>query len=551
MNADALDTSVRAAPDRAAGRRERVGRFGAFTTRADVVATVLVCLPIAVNGIRAAASDWVPIGDDAYFTLRSMDVATTHHPLLGAWSSGSVGVDRSVNNLGPIQLDLLAPFTRIAPYGGTAIAVALVNIAAIVTIAWLLGRIGGRRATLVGMFPVALMTWTMGSEMLITPRQHQFLVLTYLCFLVAAWAAASGDRWALVPAVATASLCTQTHLSYPILVAAVGVVAVVGQVWAWRRSDERRRWIVPWSVAGGLAVVLWSQTIVDQLFGWGNFTDVVASPGSGEQPGWAKAAQIVGGTLLHPRTYVRRGWAEFDPEPLQSSLAAVLVVGLVIALAGAAAWAVRRHRIAAAAGFAVAAAAVGSAIVDASQLPITVFGLTPFNYRWIWPTGTFLLIGAVVAVGRLEPVASVLEDRRATWATVGAVGVLSIANLPVSLQVPDPIRYASDQRGVADLVAQLELVPLDGPVVIDQTNMYFGHSYGYPTAVVLRDRGIDYRFVEPMQERRFGTDRVADGTEPTVLTLWAADDAVDRFADPATVVYVVSDPPIAITLEQR
>ena len=542
MNADAPANRVRAAPRRALAR---------FVTRADVWATTLVCLPIAVNGVRAAASDWVPIGDDAYFTLRSMDVATSHHPLLGAWSSGSVGVDRSVNNLGPIQLDLLAPFTRIAPHGGTAVAVAVVNIAAIVTIAWLLGRLAGRRATLLGMLPVALMSWTMGSEMLITPRQHQFLVLTYLCFLVAAWAAASGDRWALVPAVTTASLCTQTHLSYPILVAAVGSVAIVGQLWAWRRSDARRAFLVPWAVAGGVAAVLWSQTIIDQLFGWGNFTDVIASPGSGEQPGWVKAAQIVGGTLLHPRTYVRRGWADFDPEALHSSVGAVAIVALVIALVIATVCAWRRGRVATTAGFAVAAAAVGAAVVDASQLPITVFGLTPFNYRWIWPTGTFLLVGVVVALGRLEPIGDLLDDRRATWATVGAVGVLSVANLPVSLQVPDPVRYAADQRGVAELVRQLEAVPLDGPVVIDQTNMYFGHSYGYPTAVVLRDRGIDYRFVESMQERRFGADRVADGTEPTVLTLWAAYDAVERFADPATVVYVVSDPPIAITLEQR
>jgi hypothetical protein len=168
MNADAHANRVRAEPGRVLAR---------LAPRADVWATALVCLPIAFNAVRAAASDWVPIGDDAYFTLRSMDVATPHHPLLGAWSSGSVGVDRSVNNLGPIQLDLLAPFTKLAPYGGTAIAVAIVNIAAIVATAWLLGRLGGRRATLLGMLPVALMTWTMGSEMLITPRQHQFLVV--------------------------------------------------------------------------------------------------------------------------------------------------------------------------------------------------------------------------------------------------------------------------------------------------------------------------------------------------------------------------------------
>ena len=519
-----------------------------FARRLDVLATSLVCLPIALHAIRAAASDWVPIGDDAYFTLRSMDVATEHHPWLGAWSSGSVGVDRSVNNLGPLQLDLLAPFTRIAPSGGTAIAVVTVNIAAIVVAAWLLGRIGGRRATLVSMLPIGLLTWTMGSEMLITPRQHQFLILTYLCFLVAAWAAAAGDRWAMVPAVATASLLTQTHLSYPILVASVGLVAVAGQIAAWWRADDRSRWVTPWATSVGLAVVLWWQTVYDQFFVWGNFTDVLASPGTGEQPGVRTAASIVGGMLFDPGSYIRRGYADFDPELLDSTAAAAAVILLTIGLAALAVLAYLRRRPAAAAGLAVATAAVGAAVVDASQLPITVFGLTPFNYRWLWPTATFLLIGVAVAVSRVDVVDRWLDDRRASFGVLCVVGLLALANVPVSLQVPDVGRYEMDQAGVASLMEQLEDVPLNGPVVIDQTNMYFGHSYGYPTAVVLRARGIDYRFISEMQERRFGADRVADGTETTTLVLWAGDDAVARRDDPSTVVWVDVDPPIAVEL---
>lgn len=519
-----------------------------FVRRLDVWATLLVCVPIGWHGLRAAASDWVPIGDDAYFTLRSMDVATEHHPWLGAWSSGSVGVDRSVNNLGPLQLDLLAPFTRIAPSGGTAIAVALVNIAAIVVTAWLLGRIGGRTATLVAMVPIGLLTWTMGSEMLITPRQHQFLILSYLCFLVAAWAAAAGDRWAMVPAVATASLLTQTHLSYPILVASVGLVAVSGQIAAWWRSDDRSRWTTPWSASVVLAIVLWWQTAYDQFFVWGNFTDVLASPGTGEQPGLRTAASIVGGMLFDPGSHVRRGYADFDPELLDSAISAVAVGVLAAVLATLAVLAFLRRRPAAAAGLAVGAAAVGAAVVDASQLPITVFGLTPFNYRWLWPTATFLLIGLAVAVSRLDPVDRWLDDRRASFGVVGVVALLAALNMPVSLQVPDPARYAMDQRGVAAMMDVLAGVPLDGPVVIDQTNMYFGHSYGYPVAVVLRDRGIDYRFISEVQERRFGADRVADGTEPTTLVLWAGDDALRRADEPSTIVFVDVDPPVAIEL---
>ena len=519
-----------------------------FARRLDVWATLLVCLPVGWHAVRAAASDWVPIGDDAYFTLRSMDVATVHHPWLGAWSSGSVGVDRSVNNLGPLQLDLLAPFTRLAPAGGTAIAVGVINLAAIVVTAWLLGRIGGRRATLVAMVPIGLLTWTMGSEMLITPRQHQFLILTYLCFLVAAWAAAAGDRWAMVPAVATASLLTQTHLSYPILVATVGLVAVAGQVAAWWRCDDRSPWIAPWSASAVLAVVLWWQTAYDQFFVWGNFTDVLASPGSGERPGLRVAASIVGGMLFDPGSYVRPGYADFDPEVLDIWAAGVAVCLLAAVLAGLAVAAHLRRRGAAAAGLAVAAAALAAAVVDASQLPITVFGLTPFNYRWLWPTATFLLIGAVIALSRIDAVDRRLDDRRVSFGVLGAVGLLAALNVPVSLQVPDPARYETDQAGVVSLMEQLAEVPLRGPVVIDQTNMYFGHPYGYPTAVALHDRGIEYRFIAEMQERRFGADRVADGTEPSVLILWAGESATARRDDPATVAYVDVDPPIAVEL---
>src|SRR5215213_10358922 len=101
---------------------------------------VLVCLPIMWAALRAAAGNWVPIGDDAYFTVRSRDVLTSHHPLLGAWSSGSLDLTTPINNLGPLQLDLLAPFTRWTPMGGTAIGVAVVNIAAVVAIAWMMRR---------------------------------------------------------------------------------------------------------------------------------------------------------------------------------------------------------------------------------------------------------------------------------------------------------------------------------------------------------------------------------------------------------------------------
>src|SRR4029079_65085 len=89
--------------------------------------------------VRAGLRHWMPVGDAAYFTVRSRDVLTAHHPMLGAWSSGSSVVGVPVNNLGPLQLALLAPFTKVTPYLGTGIGAAFVNAAA-VTAVWVVAR---------------------------------------------------------------------------------------------------------------------------------------------------------------------------------------------------------------------------------------------------------------------------------------------------------------------------------------------------------------------------------------------------------------------------
>ncbi len=62
-----------------------------------------------------------------------------HNPLVGAWSNGSRVIGVWLNNLGPLQLDLCAPFTKLDPYWGTALGVGAVNVAAIVGV-WLVAR---------------------------------------------------------------------------------------------------------------------------------------------------------------------------------------------------------------------------------------------------------------------------------------------------------------------------------------------------------------------------------------------------------------------------
>ena len=517
-----------------------------WTPVVAVVATV--CLPIAFAAIRAAAGRWVPTGDDAYFTVRSRDVLTEHHPLLGAWSSGSVDLADPINNLGPMQLDVMAPFTKVAPMGGTAIATSLTNIASIVTIAWLLARLAGRRAVIAGMVAVGLLTWTMGSEMLITPRQHQYLILPYLCLLVAAWAVTSGDRLAIVPAVAAASLVAQTHLSYPVLVAALTLVMVLGQVVSTRSGTVLggRRPVV---VGATLAGVLWIQTLIDQVAGSGNLGNVLFGSGGAGRAGLGAGIRLVAGLLVSPVTMLRSGYARDDTDALMADTWQLVV--FAIALTGALFVVVRgvragdwRRR----AGLLVAVVAVVAGVVDATLLPRTVFGLAIMNYRWAWATGAFIAIVCLVEVAiRVE------HDHRArsatSWLGFGLCVALSLANLPRSVQHPDPVRYLDEQRAVAEALDQLAAVDLDGPVIIDESEMYFGHPYTYPVLLALQQQHVAFRFESPLQERRFGKGRVSDGTETLRLRLVSGDPAVELSNSPNLIAFVLGARPVAMVLE--
>jgi hypothetical protein len=510
-------------------------------------AVAAVVIPILLHGLRAAWGDWVPTGDDAYFTVRSRDVATVHHPLLGAWSSGSVDLAEPINNLGPTQLDLMAPFTKPWPMGGTAVAVAITNAAAVIAIAVMVARLAGRRAVIAAMVPVALLAWTMGSEMLITPRQHQYLILPYLCVLVATWAIAVGDRWAVPIGVVAASLTTQTHLSYPVLVAVLGVVALVGHVDAMRRGSTLggRR---PLVVASLLVLALWAQTIVDQFAGWGNLGAVLFGSGGTDRPGVVAGARMVAGLLVGPVTLFRPGYQRDDTDVLLAEVwqLAVFAVAVAAACAGAVVL-FRRRRRRAAFGITVAVAALGAGVVNAALLPRTVFGLAIMNYRWMWATGAFVgLVAVVIATMWLER--NPPRRRAATRIAGAACVLLAVANLPASVQHRDAERYLAEQRAVASVLDQLADAPLRGPVLVDESGMYFGHPYTYPVLVALQERDIAFRFESPLQERRFGSRRVADGTEVTRLVMLSGDEATRAADDPRTVAFVPGPRPVAMML---
>jgi hypothetical protein len=490
-----------------------------------------VTLPIIVAGVRAAAGDWLAVGDDAYFTVRSRDVGTSHHPLLGAWSSGSADLAQPINNLGPLQLDMLAPFTKVAATGGTALGVMFWNVVWVCMIAWSVARAAGRASVAIAMVPVALLTWTMGSEMLITPTQHQFLVLPDLAFLTAAWAVAAGDGWSIVPLIGLGSLLAQTHLSYPILVAALTAGVVVHRRLAVRRSGS----IDPrvWSTVAVVAVVCWSQTVVDQLAGRGNLVDAFAAPGGSQRVGFRHGLQVVADVLVSPAAVSRPGFRTVSFDLSGAWLQVVVLCGAIVVAGGMYHLAIHSGRRSRSAALAVVLTAVGAAIVNATLLPPSDFGVVGMNYRWLWSTSTFALVLAACALHRWRR-----DDRRLAWGAGAVLVAVVVANLPSAIELRDADQRRVNRERVRSVVEQMADVDLVGPVVVESGTTFFPDPYTYPVLQVLQDRDIEFRFDSDRHVARFGDDRRADGTETTRLTLLSHGDAEDRVGASSVVVYV-------------
>ena len=193
--------------------------------------------------------------------------------------------------------------------------------------------------------------------------------------------------------------------------------------------------------------------------------------------------------------------------------------------------------------------AVLAGVLDAALLPRTTFGYTIMNYRWLWATGAFVLMLVFVAVGRWAE--SDERNRSVRTAFVVAAVVLlvapAVANLPRSVQNVGADQYLAEQRSIEDALVQvdgvLDEVAKDGPIVVDDSAMYFGHGYTYPLLVEMQEHGVDFRFDDGFQERRFGKGRVSDGSETQRLRLVSGDPAVALRDDPNAVAFVGGERP--------
>lgn len=506
------------------GMRSRIGAVPAV----ELVALAAAIAPIVVTVVRAATNDWMPLYDAGYFAVRSRDVLTDHHPLLGAWSMGSRTVGETLNNLGPMQLDLLAPFTKIWPYWGTALGVGLVNIAAVVGVWFAARRLLGRVGVVGAMLATVCLYAAMGSWNLIEARQQLALLLPFWCLLWLTAAIVTGAWWALPWTVLVASFIAQTHFSYVYQTLALVVTGGVALTVTWWRERPRPPVGRPLVVAGTVAVVCWGQTLWDEAFGVGNMSTVLRQGGgASEAAGWSKGVRFVADSTLMPPFWLPGHMGEYlRPDVVVSTgrAAAVVIAWVVSMVAAVVVGRLRHHRVLVALGI-VSIVALASGCYAAAAIPDTEFGFVPYNYYWMWPIGLLLTATAIAAVVTIAPVRQRIPARAVSYA-VGAVCVLvavtvfrPVNELPETVDEPDAGGRVGEPL-MERFGASLDRLGIEGPVVIDRSRETRTNYFPYTMLIELQRRGIEYTFPPgDVNLARFGNERCETGSAAARLIL--------------------------------
>ena len=490
-------------------------------------------VPTVVMVVRAITSGWMPLFDAAYFTVRSRDVFTTNSPLVGAWSMGSREIGVWVNNLGPLQLDLLAPFTKLDPYWGTAVGVGLTNIAAIVGVWFVSRRMFGPIGVVGAMAATVLLQLNEGSLMLIEARQQLALVLPMWCLLWLAAATWRGDRWTTPWLAFASSLVMQTHFTYAYQTIAVTIGAVISLVVRHRATP--RDLLRPALVCLGVAAVCWAQPVWDQLLGTGNMTKVLdQSGGSSRSVGASKGLRILAETAFVPPF--------FSPGSMGDLLREGPRVSLPIALIALACWALlliavvvfmRIRTPALAAMGAVSLVALASSSYAVTKIPPTEqFGIIAQNYYWVWPVVIFL--GTAIIGAALRALMFQLRDAvvRPDGLAFGVTALVVLGIVPL-LAPTDLLPETDHEWNVSRLQARplmdqfgdsLDDIDFDGPVLVDLGSV---RHVRYTMLTELQARGIDFRFGAGATDlSRFGRERCDDGSAAYFITLRGGPSAV-------------------------
>ncbi len=394
-----------------------------------LVAIVLVCLPLIVNAVRVGADHYVPTGDNSIIALRAGDVFGDNSPSLGMPSSlsGYTGGAESANHPGPLlfwSLSIPYALSGHSPVG-LLVGIVLVEVVSVLAIAWAALRRAGPLVAVLALLAAALLCFSLGGPSLGQPLNPVLVALPFLAFLVLCWGVAAGDAWMLAPAILAGSLCVQAHLSYGVVTAVVGVVAVGSGVVTWvleaRQGDSVRRLRVPLGVAAGVTIVCWVAPLVQQLTSeHPNLSAIlggVGPAGGSSQLPAGTARRFLAATYGLPAVWTGRERWLAPVGPITWATAVALWVALIGLLVWGTESKARRSLL-------LVAGAAGVGVFATMQFSPNTLDRQSFRYLWaVGPFTWFAVVAGVLALA-MPVLQRLVRPARLAWGAVAVLGVL-------------------------------------------------------------------------------------------------------------------------------
>jgi hypothetical protein len=413
-----------------------------------VIAGLLVVLtvPLIVALVVLAQERWYPILDLAMTEIRVRDVSSSHPPLIGL--TGRIGpLGRQGSHPGPLSFWALWPFYRGFGASSWALEVAAValHVLAMATALWIALRRGGLRLVVAVAALLAVLLHAYGPSTMTQAWNPYMPVLWFIVFLLAVWSVVADDLPMLPVAVVAGSFCAQTHVPYFGLTVTLGAFAVAFAAWStYRRRRNRavvRRFASWLLITGGIAVLLWTPPVIDQIINTpGNLSvlsDYFRNPP--EPPVGLRRAVEVLLVHLNPVELLRPLVTTAQTQTSGSLVPGTLALGVWVASVVVARR--LRHRVLLRLHL-VVAVALALALVSMSR----IFGLVWYYLvLWAWGINALMLLAigwtAAVYIGRrIDRATAANAVRIGTGALVGVVVLFSalLTYDATSVEVPAP-----------------------------------------------------------------------------------------------------------------
>lgn len=438
-------------------------------------------------------------------------------PLLGTATSVSSQVGTNVNNPGPLLFDLLAlPVTLFPGRAGIAVGVALLNCAAIIGLTIVAHRQGGAPLAVAAAGTAALLSFTMGSELLIQPWQPHSLLLPFLLYLILVWGISAGDGALLPWAAGVGSLLLQTHLSYVLLVVALGGWALVTVVLRARRARHGRgaHCVSLRTCVAALLVLVacWTQPVAEELVEEDGNLERLAGISGGplDTLGPGDAVRVLADVVVTPPWTSLRTLSLRDAHSTGTALVSLFVLAAV--LCGCALRARRRGDALASQGVGAASVTLATGLFTLWRTPPSAlfkpFGLATHHVLWLWPITAFVLLVLLRAV-----VGKHLDEHRLVVALAALTVALAAVNLPTRDRGASQPDWALPVQ--RDLDSELGALVGCGPLLLDAPT--YGIHFDTAIMAELQRRDIEFVVEDPVLVRQLGASRAFDGDNASAV----------------------------------